>query len=74
MLVVGFKSDNYNEILGSLRDNGFLNKIEVENFFKEFITVHKFNFDCIAPKNAKIVVVVLINSYNRLKSFRKHEY
>lgn len=68
MLEDGFKSERYSAILGNLKDNGFLNKDDVENLLKEYFTLQKISFDCINEKKAKIVSEALIDNYNRQKS------
>jgi hypothetical protein len=68
MLEDGFSSDSYGTILGNLKDNGFLNKKDVANLLKEYITLQKISFDCITNEKAKIVSEALIDNYNRQKA------
>lgn len=68
MLEDGFKSERYSAILGNLKDNGFLDKEDVENLLKEYFTLQKISFDCISDEKAKIVSEALIDNYNRQKS------
>ncbi|MCG2462068.1 hypothetical protein K8352_15010 [Flavobacteriaceae bacterium F89] len=68
MLEDGFSSDSYSAVLENLRSNDFLNKEDVENLIKEYLTTQRITLDLVSDKKAKIVVEALIDNYNRLKS------
>jgi len=69
MLEDGFRSHRYSDILGNLRDNGFLTVEDVSKLLKEFTTSEKITFDCIDDEKAQIVSEALIDNYNRSKSY-----
>ncbi|MBU2907544.1 hypothetical protein KO529_22270 [Arenibacter algicola] len=68
MLEDGFRSHRYSDILGNLRENGFLNVEDVSKLLKEFTSTKKITFACISNEKAKIVSEALIDNYNRQKS------
>lgn len=68
MLEDGFRSHRYSDIVGNLRDNGFLTAEDVRKLLKEYTTTQKITFDCIDDEKAKIVSEALIDNYNRSKS------
>ena len=47
MLEDGFRSHRYSDIVGNLRDNGFLTAEDVRKLLKEYTTTQKITFDCI---------------------------
>jgi len=67
MLEDGFKSNKYSEILANLRDNGFLEKEDIENLLKKFMTTQKITLDCVNAEKAKIVSEALMDNYKRQK-------
>lgn len=67
MLDDGFKSNRYSAILGNLRDNGFLNKDDVDALLKDFTKHQYIKLDCISDEKAKIIYEGLIDNYNRQK-------
>ncbi|MDL5514855.1 hypothetical protein QSE00_23800 [Arenibacter sp. M-2] len=68
MLEDGFRSHRYSDIVGNLRDNGFLTAEDVRKLLKEYTTTQKITFDCIDDEKAKIVSEALIDNYNRSRS------
>ena len=68
MLEDGYRSHRYSDIVGNLRDNGFLTAEDVRKLLKEYTTTQKITFDCIDDEKAKIVSEALIDNYNRSRS------
>tara|TARA_R110002073_G_scaffold335012_2_gene525938 strand:+ start:1141 stop:1347 length:207 start_codon:yes stop_codon:yes gene_type:complete len=68
MLEEGFRSNRYSDIVGNLRDNGFLTAEDVRKLLKEYTTTQKITFDCIDDAKAKIVSEALIDNYNWSRS------
>ena len=68
MLEEGFRSYRYSDIVGNLRDNGFLTAEDVRKLLKEYTTTQKITFDCIDDEKAKIVSEALIDNYNWSRS------
>lgn len=59
MLEDGFRSHRYSDILGNLRDNGFLTVEDVSKLLKEFTTSEKITFDCIVDIPVKLYTLIL---------------
>lgn len=68
MLEDGFRSHRYSDIVGNLRDNGFLTAEDVRKLLKEYTTTQKITFDCIDDEKAQIVSEALIDNDQRSKS------
>ena len=68
MLEDGCKSVKYSGILGNLRDNGFLDKVDVDGLLKDYAKHQYIKLDCINNEKAIIVSEALMDNYNRQKS------